>query len=123
MDTFNANEARKVTKEVYPQVLADFIGGMSGIIIESKDQFENFLSFLSFYHLKDFLFKPKQLTYEYWDHIAEINGSKEKTLKGNNIFIFEWQPGKGLSLSICKGDRDEVSSAHREWYGVDPYIF
>lgn len=87
----------------------EFISGMNAIQVASKADFNKFIAMLKDHKCEQILGRnlAKGLDYAYWQELADINR------KNRDLFLFEYQPGKGLSWS---DDVKQVAS----WYGRDP---
>lgn len=87
----------------------EFISGMNAVLVQGKADFDKFIDMLKDHKCEQILGRKwaQAMDYAYWQDLADINR------KNRDLFLFEYQPGKGLSWS---DDIKQVAS----WYGRDP---
>jgi len=103
-----AIEATTLNESASFDTFIKFITGTGSILVTDEKSFDRFIAMLKDHKVTEIL--PKRgnsSSFSWWQNIAEINGNS------GDLFVFEYQPGKGLSWY------SDVETP-TDWYGEAP---
>ena len=96
---------------------ADFIGEANVILVRNQEELDAFCDFLGEYNPRlleeDFLRGKKEDNWDYWTHLAEINGHNSE------FIMFEAQNAGDYGYSITFWGAEQYDEAI-DWYGQEP---